>query len=129
MASSSNFFPTVESSSSTDESSSDDNRGTISRRYRNRMQQMTLVLGAQMCTQSLPRRRQYIRRDREGSHKQILKDYFAPNCTFPPDYFRRRFRMRRELFLRILKDVEAHDEYFVQKKDCTGRVGCSSLQK
>ncbi|KAF8400084.1 hypothetical protein HHK36_015959 [Tetracentron sinense] len=37
--------------------------------------------------------------------------------------------MRRELFLCILKDVEAYDEYFVQRKDCCGRLGCSSVQK
>ncbi|KAK9293241.1 hypothetical protein L1049_021232 [Liquidambar formosana] len=41
----------------------------------------------------------------------------------------RRYRMRRELFLRILNDVEAYDEYFIQKKDCCGRLGCSSIQK
>ncbi|XP_058211662.1 uncharacterized protein LOC131323840 [Rhododendron vialii] len=37
--------------------------------------------------------------------------------------------MRRELFLRILKDVEAYDAYFVRRKDCIGHLGCSSIQK
>ncbi|KAL6208775.1 hypothetical protein ACLB2K_019720 [Fragaria x ananassa] len=37
--------------------------------------------------------------------------------------------MHHPLFLRILTGVEAHDSYFVQKKDSAGRVGLSSLQK
>ncbi|XP_059638681.1 uncharacterized protein LOC132280948 [Cornus florida] len=40
-----------------------------------------------------------------------------------------RFRMRRKLFLCILNDVKAYDDYFVQKKDVTGRLGLSSIQK
>ncbi|XP_059669480.1 uncharacterized protein LOC132314665 [Cornus florida] len=58
-----------------------------------------------------------------------MKDYFNESCTYPPEYFHRRFRMRRELFLRILNDVKAYDNYFVQKKDATGRLGLSSIQK
>ncbi|KAF8397700.1 hypothetical protein HHK36_016622 [Tetracentron sinense] len=73
--------------------------------------------------------RRYIKRDREGSHRQIWRYYFFENCTYPIDYFHRRYRMRRELFLLILKDVEAYDEYFVQMKDCCNHLGCSSIQK
>ncbi|XP_059650796.1 uncharacterized protein LOC132296627 [Cornus florida] len=58
-----------------------------------------------------------------------MKDYFDENCTYPPEYFHRRFRMRQELFLRILNDVKAYGDYFVQKKDATGRLGLSSIQK
>ncbi|XP_059635972.1 uncharacterized protein LOC132278183 [Cornus florida] len=58
-----------------------------------------------------------------------MKDYFNDNCTYPPEYFHRRFRMRRELFLRILNDVKAYDDYFVQKNDATGHLGLSSIQK
>ncbi|XP_059651013.1 uncharacterized protein LOC132298628 [Cornus florida] len=58
-----------------------------------------------------------------------MKDYFNENCTYTPEYFHRRFRMRRKLFLRILNDVKAYDDYFVQKKIATGRLGLSSIQK
>ncbi|XP_059639517.1 uncharacterized protein LOC132281871 [Cornus florida] len=75
------------------------------------------------------KKKRYIHRDREGSHYQLMKDYFNENCTYPPEYFHRRFRMRQELFLRILNDVKAYDDYFVQKKDATGRLGLSSIQK
>ncbi|XP_059635757.1 uncharacterized protein LOC132277934 [Cornus florida] len=58
-----------------------------------------------------------------------MKDYFDENCTYPPKYFHRRFKIRRELFLRILNDVKAHNDYFIQKRDATGRLGLSSMQK
>ncbi|XP_012841572.1 PREDICTED: uncharacterized protein LOC105961854 [Erythranthe guttata] len=44
-------------------------------------------------------------------------------------YFRRRFRMHRPLFSRILSSVEAYDPYFVQRNDALGVSGLSSLQK
>ncbi|XP_028060623.1 uncharacterized protein LOC114264227 [Camellia sinensis] len=43
--------------------------------------------------------------------------------------FWRRFRMRRDLYLRILHAIEAYDTYFVQKKDATHILGLSPLQK
>ncbi|XP_059668843.1 uncharacterized protein LOC132313925 [Cornus florida] len=37
--------------------------------------------------------------------------------------------MRRELFLHTLNDVKAYDDYFIQKRDATGCLGLSSIQK
>ena len=37
--------------------------------------------------------------------------------------------MRRTLFVRIWNAVEQHDQYFVQKRNATGILGLSSLQK
>jgi len=37
--------------------------------------------------------------------------------------------MNRDLFLRIMNAVEAHDYYFVQKRDATGVLGLSCFQK
>ena len=73
--------------------------------------------------------RRYINRDREGSHDRLWNDYFTNDCKYPLEYFRRRFRMGRDLFLRILSNVEAHDVYFMQRDDATGRPGLSGLQK
>lgn len=58
-----------------------------------------------------------------------MRDYFDENCTYPAEFFRRRFRMRRELFLCILDDVKSQDAYFVRRKNCAGNLGCSSIQK
>ncbi|BBN67207.1 transposable element gene [Prunus dulcis] len=42
---------------------------------------------------------------------------------------RGRFRMRRELFYRILNNVVAHEPYFIQKIDACGRQSLSPEQK
>ncbi|XP_038697880.1 uncharacterized protein LOC119995440 [Tripterygium wilfordii] len=54
---------------------------------------------------------------------------FAENPVYPPNRFRRRFRMRRDLFLRIQSAVEAHEPFSQQKMDAAGKLGLSSLQK
>ncbi|KAK9268178.1 hypothetical protein L1049_010620 [Liquidambar formosana] len=73
--------------------------------------------------------RQHISRDRISGHKQLIEDYFAENPTFPANYFRRRFRMSRPLFLRILNEIQQFDDYFVQRRDATGAIGFSGIQK
>ncbi|KAF8379490.1 hypothetical protein HHK36_028925 [Tetracentron sinense] len=40
-----------------------------------------------------------------------------------------RFRMSRPLFLRIQSAIEAHDPYFILKRNATGTLDLSSLQK
>jgi hypothetical protein len=74
-------------------------------------------------------RRKFIWRDRLQAHKDLLRDYFSKEPLYPHKYFRRRFWMSRPLFQRIQCAVESHDTYFVQKRDGSGRLGCSSLQK
>ncbi|KAK9175120.1 hypothetical protein WN944_027126 [Citrus x changshan-huyou] len=68
-------------------------------------------------------------RDRLAGHDRLFHDYFSETSTYPPDKFRRRFQMNRPLFLRIKNSVEQHDSYFVQKRNCAGVLGLSSLQK
>ncbi|XP_071727052.1 uncharacterized protein [Rutidosis leptorrhynchoides] len=46
--------------------------------------------------------RMYLPRDREGADKRLLKDYFDDNPTYPDSKFKRRFRMKPQLFMRIL---------------------------
>jgi hypothetical protein len=75
------------------------------------------------------RRRTFIMRDRLQAGKDLFRDYFAERPIYPHKYFRRRFRMSRLLFRRIQYAVEAHDPYFVQKRDGSKRLGFSSLQK
>jgi hypothetical protein len=40
-----------------------------------------------------------------------------------------KFRMSRPLFLRIMRAVEDHDNYFVQKRNAANKLGLSCLQK
>ncbi|XP_020406610.1 uncharacterized protein [Zea mays] len=70
-----------------------------------------------------------LQRDRQAGYQRLYQDYFLDNPTYGHYYFRRRFRMRRSLFVRIWKAVEQHDQYFVQKRNTAGTLGLSSLQK
>ncbi|XP_024314624.1 uncharacterized protein LOC106866087 [Brachypodium distachyon] len=73
--------------------------------------------------------RQVINRDTVGGHARLFEDYFAQHPVYGPSYFRRRFRMSRPLFFRIVKAVREHDSYFVQIRNVVGKLGLSSLQK
>ncbi|KAJ0467388.1 putative harbinger transposase-derived protein [Helianthus annuus] len=80
----------------------------------------------EQCTR---KRRKFIRRDHIQGHERLYRDYFAENPVYPSNLFRRRFRMSRPLFLRILNEVVANEPYFVQRRDNIGRLGLSSMQK
>ncbi|XP_062188842.1 uncharacterized protein LOC133892125 [Phragmites australis] len=68
------------------------------------------------------------RQHREGAAR-LYNDYFADNPVFGDILFCRRFRMSRRLFLRIAAAVEEHDTWFRQRRDATGKLGLSPLQK
>ncbi|XP_028069445.1 uncharacterized protein LOC114271962 [Camellia sinensis] len=70
-----------------------------------------------------------IGRDRRKGHDRLFADYFAANSIYSPAIFQRRSRMRRLLYLRILNAIEAHDPYFVKKKDVVHILRLSPLQK
>jgi hypothetical protein len=67
--------------------------------------------------------------NRLQGHQQLYNDYFAEDCIYPNYLFRRRFRMRRSLFVKIFEDIEKADRYFQQKRDAAGRLVFSALQK
>lgn len=75
-------------------------------------------------------RRRSINRRRAAGHAQLISDYFSDEPTYTDDMFRRRFRMRKELFLRIVNDLKNHPSgYFTWREDAVGRKGLSPLQK
>ena len=78
---------------------------------------------------SRPGRSANVDRDHDGGHRRIFEDYFADRPVYNDITFRRRFRMRRALFLRIVDGVTAEDKYFEQKVDALGKLGFSTLQK
>ncbi|PKU75260.1 hypothetical protein MA16_Dca024834 [Dendrobium catenatum] len=73
--------------------------------------------------------RAYINRDREAVDRRLYQDYFSSNPVYNETMFRRRYRMSRTLFLRVLDVVKEHDKYFQQLMDRADRLGLSSLQK
>ncbi|OEL15091.1 hypothetical protein BAE44_0023890 [Dichanthelium oligosanthes] len=70
-----------------------------------------------------------IDRDHGTGHVRIIADYFNDNPVYTYYHFRRRYRMRRSLFLRIMAAVTQRDEWFLCRPDATGKMGLSSLQK
>jgi hypothetical protein len=73
--------------------------------------------------------RNHIQRNRLLGHEQLMEDYFAEVPTYPPHLFRRRYRMRRSLFVRIVKACEANSNYFKQRRNAAGVMGFSAFQK
>ncbi|XP_076961170.1 uncharacterized protein LOC143637734 [Bidens hawaiensis] len=73
-------------------------------------------------------RRESLNRDRVAAHEALRNDYFNTPCVYTASEFKTRFRMSRELFLRILHDIEREVSWFTQRVDARGLVGFSTLQ-
>lgn len=57
-----------------------------------------------------------------------MEDYFVLNPRYDDTKFVRRFRMSKEMFLKIVDDLQ-DDEFFKQKVDALGKSGLSTIQK
>ncbi|XP_057452235.1 uncharacterized protein LOC130744057 [Lotus japonicus] len=75
------------------------------------------------------RTRKVIKRDREAGNERLWKDYFSENPVYTEELFRRRFRMQKHVFLRIVGALRSHNPYFLMSVDEVGRQGLSPLQK
>ena len=73
--------------------------------------------------------RRSIRRDRLQGCERLRLDYFAASPVYPDRLFRRRLRMRRLLFLRIVSKVENQEQFFVQGRNAAGTLGFTACQK
>ncbi|XP_074355634.1 uncharacterized protein LOC141695274 [Apium graveolens] len=93
----------------------------------NRRLELFKKINGQSSTTSTPR--QSIYRNREAGHQRLVNDYFSLNPVYPENIFRRRFRMGRHAFLRIVDVVSNFDPYFQQRIDVVGRKGLSPLKK
>ncbi|GKA36808.1 ALP1-like protein isoform X1 [Tanacetum coccineum] len=51
------------------------------------------------------RMRRYINRECDVAKERLMADYFGPHPKYPAEYFRRRHRMNRELFLEIVQGI------------------------
>ncbi|XP_057808839.1 protein ALP1-like [Salvia miltiorrhiza] len=74
------------------------------------------------------KKRRVVVRGREGGAERLHRDYFARDPVYGPQFFRRRFRISRSLFLRIVNALEV-DPYFQQRPDACGRFDFSPIQK
>ncbi|XP_010470530.1 PREDICTED: uncharacterized protein LOC104750434 [Camelina sativa] len=75
------------------------------------------------------KKRAHVERNREEGHNRLWNDYFCENATYSPRIFRRRFRMNKPLFMRIVDRLSSEMSFFQQRRDATGRFGLSPIQK
>ncbi|XP_022018806.1 uncharacterized protein LOC110918833 [Helianthus annuus] len=80
-------------------------------------------------SQPQPKRRKYIVRERETSNDLLVSDYFSREPTHDKRMFRHRFRMSKNLFLRVSKDLEDTYAFFRQRSDARGNLGFTTWQK
>ncbi|GJW70895.1 protein translocase subunit SecA2, chloroplastic isoform X1 [Tanacetum coccineum] len=73
--------------------------------------------------------RSYMPRDRYGAHDRLVLAYFAKKPFYNAYLFRKRFRMNRSLFTRIVRDLFANCPYFQEGCDAVGKAGISALVK
>lgn len=73
--------------------------------------------------------RTVVPRDMFGSNLRIVAQYFANPPMYNDKFFRRRFRMSKNLFLRIVDKVESHDDYLWQRANAVGLLGATLVQK
>ncbi|XP_071683210.1 uncharacterized protein [Lolium perenne] len=68
---------------------------------------------------------------RSASHMQHARHAgrLSIRALYTPALFRRRFRISRPLFRRIMDGVKLYDDYFHAKVDAIGKVGLSPYQK
>ena len=59
--------------------------------------------------------RAVVNRDRQAAHDLLVRDYFADNCLYNDDSFKRRFRLNKVVFLRISNALEVHYDYLKKK--------------
>ena len=64
-----------------------------------------------------------IKRNYLAGHERFYLDYFANSPIYLEKEFQSRFRMSRSLFFNIISKVEAHDPYFVQKRNGGKKLG------
>ncbi|XP_051197020.1 uncharacterized protein [Lolium perenne] len=77
----------------------------------------------------MDQRRVTIYRNHALGHEQLMHDYFAEVPTYPPRLFRRRYRMRRSLFVKIVNDFAVASDYFKHRRSAAGIMGFSGYQK
>ncbi|XP_047965847.1 uncharacterized protein LOC125210333 [Salvia hispanica] len=73
-------------------------------------------------------RRRFINRDHVGADQRLMEDYFGDNPRYPPEIFRRRFRMSQRLFNHIADCLSQRYRCFTLRSDATGRPGLSTYQ-
>lgn len=68
-------------------------------------------------------------RNRKAAHERLMADYFNDDCLYDDNIFRNRYRLTKNLFLRIATDLNAHYPCFQLRYDGRKRRGFTTYQK
>ena len=93
------------------------------------LERLNLLASLNVRGGSVPGKHGNILRNREEAHDRLWRNYFAQRALYSDADFRRRFRMCKDLFIRIHDAVVLQSSYFVQKPDALGKLGISSYLK
>ena len=74
-------------------------------------------------------KKKMVDRDRIHANEVLMKDYFVENPVYNAKTFRNRFRLPKYLFLKIVADVEASEEWFQEGYDGRGKRSFTPIQK
>ncbi|KAL7610663.1 hypothetical protein Lser_V15G14367 [Lactuca serriola] len=99
--------------------------------YFQSLMEAVVALMSQECESLniIKRTRNSINMNSEAAHTLLVRDYVDNDCVYNNAQFKRRFRINKRLFMRIMNDLEANYEYFQWRYDARGRLGFSHLQK
>ncbi|XP_057811827.1 uncharacterized protein LOC131026069 [Salvia miltiorrhiza] len=95
----------------------------------NKQKQLIAQMISQPESERIIHYRSYVYRDREAAHLRLMQDYFNDNPMYGPTFFRRHFRMHKELFLCVVDAMQGEDGYFRMSHDAVGRDSLTPLQK
>ncbi|XP_050156260.1 uncharacterized protein LOC126630185 [Malus sylvestris] len=73
--------------------------------------------------------RSYKPRNRAMMYANLMNNYFNPNSVYTEKDFKRRFRMMRHVFVRLLYDVQQVNPYFRHRLGKASHPGFSTHQK
>nr|GEY73776.1 putative nuclease HARBI1 [Tanacetum cinerariifolium] len=73
--------------------------------------------------------RNHIVRDHYGAHDRLVAAYFAKQPFYNDYLFRKRFRIDRVLFTRIVRELSDNCPYFQEGRDAIGKIGIFALVK
>uniref|UniRef100_A0A251UEE0 Putative harbinger transposase-derived protein n=1 Tax=Helianthus annuus TaxID=4232 RepID=A0A251UEE0_HELAN len=74
-------------------------------------------------------KKKMVDRDRIRANEVLMNDYFVENPLYNAETFRDRFRLPKELFLKIVGDIEASEEWFQERYDARGKPSFTPIQK
>ena len=62
----------------------------------------------------------------DGASSRFIRDYMCESPVFTEEEFRRRYRVSKSIFIAVVAKVQSFDSWFIQTKNCAGKMGISA---